>query len=74
MRIEVDPMKCDACGLCKEACPKGPLIWDIGNIAQVDNLRYCHLCILCASACPKGAITVIRDDNDGKKEKITEKE
>lgn len=74
MRIEVDPRKCTGCGKCKEACPKGPVIWNVEGTASANNLRYCHLCILCASACPEGAITVIRDDEDGKKEKVAEKD
>lgn len=73
MRIDVDKEKCTCCGKCKEACPKGAIIWKINDKAKAGNLRYCHLCTLCASACPERAITVIRDVTDEKKENITEK-
>ena len=73
MRIEVDPKKCTGCGMCQEACPKGPKIWKIGEKADPVDLRYCHVCTLCASKCPQGAIKVIRDDENGEKEKIGEK-
>lgn len=71
MRIEVDKDKCTGCGTCKEACPKGPVIWTIKDgKAEAGNLQFCHLCTICASKCPEGAIHVIRDGHYGEKEKI----
>jgi NAD-dependent dihydropyrimidine dehydrogenase PreA subunit len=70
MRVEVDKDKCTGCGECREACPKGPVIWKINGKAEATNLRYCHVCTLCASKCPQKAIKVIRDGDDGKDEKI----
>lgn len=63
MRIEVDKEKCTGCGKCIEACPKGPVIWAMGEDKKVHvkDLKYCHVCINCASRCPVGAIHVIRD-------------
>ncbi len=68
MRIEVDKEKCIGCGKCREACPKGPRIWNIGKDkkACASNLEYCHVCINCASRCPAGAIHVIRDAEEKK--------
>lgn len=74
MRIEVDTNKCTGCGECQEACPKGGKIWKINGKAKATNLRYCHLCTLCASHCPEQAIRVIRDDEDGKEEKIKQED
>ena len=71
MRIEVDKEKCTGCGICREACPKGPKIWKINDKAEATNLRFCHVCTICASKCPQGAIKVIRDDKDESKENIT---
>ncbi|MDP3065705.1 MAG: ferredoxin family protein [Methanobacteriaceae archaeon] len=62
MRIEVDLEKCTGCGICKEECPKGAKIWNVGKKAMVTNLRYCHVCTICASKCPEEAIRVIRDE------------
>ena len=74
MKIEVDKEKCNGCGICKESCPKGPKIWDVNNVAKAHNLRYCHLCTICASKCPQGAIIVLRDDFNGEKNNIKEKD
>lgn len=60
MEIKIDPDKCIGCGKCREACPKGPIMWKINKIAHVSNYRYCHLCTLCSSACKQDAITIIR--------------
>ena len=70
MRIEVDKEKCIGCGKCREACPKGPKIWEIGKDkkASASNLSYCHLCINCASVCPQKAIHVIRDAEEAAEE------
>lgn len=75
MRIEVDKDKCTGCGNCKAICPKGERIWTIKDgKAEASNLEYCHVCILCASKCPEGAIHVIRDGEDGEKEKVRAKD
>jgi NAD-dependent dihydropyrimidine dehydrogenase PreA subunit len=71
MRIEVDRKKCNGCGECKEACPKGQKIWKVNDKAEASNLRYCHVCTICASKCPRGAIKVIRDEINGEKEEIS---
>lgn len=64
MRIEVDKEKCNGCGECKEACPKGAKIWNVKDKAMATNLRFCHVCTICASKCPQQAIHVIRDDEE----------
>lgn len=63
IKIAVDKDKCNGCGICKEACPKGGKIWEVNNQAHTKNLRFCHVCTICASKCPRNAIQVIRDDN-----------
>jgi NAD-dependent dihydropyrimidine dehydrogenase PreA subunit len=75
MRIEVDKERCIGCGTCQEICPKGPRIWKIKDgKAEAGNLQYCHVCTICASKCPVGAIHVIRDGQNGEKEKVSEKD
>ena len=37
MRIEVDKEKCTGCGICREACPKGPKIWKINDKAEATD-------------------------------------
>ena len=64
LRIIVYPEKCTACGICKDACPKGAKIWTINKIAHADNLEYCHVCTICASKCPESAILVDRNVAD----------
>lgn len=69
---KVDPDKCVACGMCKDACPKGIIslipydekFWVLcaSKDKGVVTKNYCKLgcigCKICEKSCPTGAITV----------------
>lgn len=74
MKVVVDKDKCTGCGKCREMCPKGFKIWNIGpdKKAEASNLRFCHVCTICAGVCPTKAIQVIRDREEDEKEGANE--
>ncbi len=69
LRINVDREKCNGCGNCGKACPKGPRIWRIENTsnqkkAVVVDASFCMLCGMCVTVCPVGAITIRYGHNE----------
>lgn len=57
---EVDPTKCDACGLCEAICPfVAPRIVTIDGrkVSQINPIL-CNGCGTCVAACPRSAITM----------------
>lgn len=57
--ITVDVKKCNGCGKCGDACPKGPKIWKIeDDKAIVIDVDYCINCGSCAAMCPEDAIKI----------------
>ncbi|ADG13774.1 4Fe-4S ferredoxin iron-sulfur binding domain protein [Methanocaldococcus infernus ME] len=62
VEIIVNKNKCVGCGICLEACPKGPKIWkkDKDGKYIAYNTEDCHNCKICAGRCPKNAILVRR--------------
>ncbi|MDR2957145.1 MAG: 4Fe-4S binding protein [Coriobacteriales bacterium] len=66
-RISVDQHYCKGCGLCVEACDKGIMALDYGQIssrgynpAYCTDQEACNGCLNCAQMCPDVAITVVR--------------
>ncbi len=69
---KIDPDKCVACGMCKDACPKGIIslipydedFWVLcaSKDKGIVTKNYCKLgcigCKICEKSCPSGAITV----------------
>ena len=51
-RLEVDPSRCDHCGVCTAGCGV-----DAIQDGRIDA-RECHMCLTCVDACPKQAIAV----------------
>ena len=49
--IEIDEERCDLCGRCVEACPRGVLALEEGKL-KIGYLYACTLCGDCAEACP----------------------
>jgi len=49
--VEIDLKRCDACAKCVEACPKGVLKVEKGQLAVVD-LEECDQCAECVKICP----------------------
>jgi heterodisulfide reductase subunit A len=57
---EVDPTKCDACGICEAICPfMAPRIVTANDrkVSQINPIL-CNGCGTCAAACPRFAITM----------------
>lgn len=50
-------VRCDNCGKCLQACPKGALSFDEEGILQVDRRR-CDNCGKCVAVCYPAALTV----------------
>ncbi len=53
---EVDPEKCDGCGICVEECPAGAI--KIENNKAVINEALCKGCGACGALCPTEAINL----------------
>ncbi len=59
--IQIDPEKCDGCGLCVHACAEGAI--DIINgKARLISDTYCDGLGACIGDCPQDAITIIERD------------
>jgi NAD-dependent dihydropyrimidine dehydrogenase PreA subunit len=52
---EIDPTKCDGCGLCVEHCPTGALAMQ-GALAVIAQPDLCSYCATCEDICPAEAI------------------
>jgi len=55
--IRIDEEKCDGCGVCIPACPKGALQIIDGKAKLVSEI-YCDGLGACLGECPQGAITI----------------
>lgn len=51
LKFEVDEERCRKCGLCREACPAGAVIWVKKQAARIDRGK-CVRCLACFQACP----------------------
>ncbi len=66
-RIEYDPTKCVACGLCMRVCSPAAIdktveeVENGQNITFTFNLTSCTFCGTCADFCAKKAITMTED-------------
>jgi len=58
MRPYVEKELCTGCGLCYDACPVDPNVFEIDGIAKVVNPDECIGCGACENACPTDAIEV----------------
>ena len=57
--FRVDPQRCNACGVCRSACPMQNIVVYAGG--QPTWQRNCLLCLNCELKCPQGAIRSIAD-------------
>jgi electron transfer flavoprotein alpha subunit len=55
--LNIDPDKCNACGLCKKSCPFGAIAVE-GEVAEANEL--CTLCGACVNVCPQDALAIER--------------
>jgi len=61
--IIVDSKKCIGSGICRDVCPKGPMIWSVVNVdgeklCNVKDASFCLNCKMCVTSCPTGAINI----------------
>ncbi len=58
--IEVFPYRpnCTGCGLCRDVCPRGALVFDGPTEPRIDKSK-CTVCQQCVEACPEGALVVM---------------
>lgn len=61
--IKISPTKCDGCGACVMACPRG-VLEQKGKGVRVVNLENCNLCRACIDVCQKGAIELMPSSTD----------
>ena len=55
--LELDPEKCNGCGMCVKVCPHE--VFEMSNRrARILNRDYCMECGACALNCPEKAIRV----------------
>jgi len=61
-RPQIDPSRCQRCGLCLKSCPVGAIGWkgkDTGSAPKIDN-DICIQCFCCHEVCPYQAIDIKR--------------
>ena len=54
-KIEIDPEKCKACGLCQKVCPVGAIKGEARDKREIDQEK-CIKCGTCLASCPFKAI------------------
>jgi NAD-dependent dihydropyrimidine dehydrogenase PreA subunit len=59
MRILLDALRCNGCGLCVQVCPQMILALN-QSVMQVRDEARCMGCFGCEDECPSGAVRVIR--------------
>ncbi len=55
IQIYVDLAKCQGCGTCVRACPKGCIEGKTGFVSMIDGFS-CDRCGVCLEVCPNGAV------------------
>lgn len=55
-KIEIDPEKCKACGLCQRNCPVDAIEGEAREIRKI-NQEKCIKCGTCIASCPFKAIS-----------------
>ena len=63
VEVEVDPGRCERCGLCGETCREGAITADTTGLPVVDP-QACVGCAHCVRACPAGALRAARTGLD----------
>jgi len=58
-RSEIDPEKCDGCGICRDRCYFGAIQWNEKEDVPVVLNEKCMGCGLCRVKCPADAITMV---------------
>ena len=53
---EIDPTKCNGCGLCVIVCERGGLILVAGPVVAAVETTDCDWCAYCEAVCETGAI------------------
>lgn len=61
-QISIDEEKCNNCGDCIKACPKGVFEEKDGKLAIKDE-KDCTLCMECVKVCPEEAISIEETNN-----------
>jgi NAD-dependent dihydropyrimidine dehydrogenase PreA subunit len=56
--IDVDPQKCDKCGICVEMCPMDVLRFSHKGSPYMRYRDDCWYCDVCVFMCPRQAITM----------------
>lgn len=77
VQVDVNPSKCDACGICADICPRGVFTFyptdnrEIGKMpagfrAYPSHEGRCIGCGICTEKCPKKAISIkiLRKDDE----------
>ncbi len=59
---QIDPTKCNDCGLCTQNCKFDAITLDEGNRHKIDPYQ-CEGCRLCERVCPSGAISSSKSRN-----------
>jgi NAD-dependent dihydropyrimidine dehydrogenase PreA subunit len=59
MQIKIDPLQCNACGICEDICPCD--VFRVNRETRQAEASYevdCWYCGACEQDCPEGAIKV----------------